>query len=180
MSGASTPIDHLPAFGADEQWVNVVVETPKGSRGKFKFDPQLGIFMLHHVLPLGSCFPFAFGFVPSTQAADGDPLDVLLLSEVEVATGIVVKARLIGIIEAEQTEIDGKVVRNDRLVAVPVGTLEDDPIAEIEELGDRTLREFEAFFVNYDHLHGKEFRPLHRRGPGAAMEALRRSILPTG
>lgn len=179
MNSAPTAIDRLQAFGADEQWINVVVETPKGSRGKFKFDPQLGIFMLHHVLPLGSCFPFAFGFVPSTQAADGDPLDVLLLSDVVVATGIVVKARLIGIIEAEQTESDGKVVRNDRLVAVPVGTLEDDPIADMQELGERTLGEFEAFFVNYDHQHGKEFRPLHRRGPGAAMAALRRSILPT-
>jgi inorganic pyrophosphatase len=54
--------------------VNVVAETPAGSRNKFKFDEQRGLFLLHKVLPIGAAFPFDFGFIPGTRAEDGDPL----------------------------------------------------------------------------------------------------------
>ena len=62
----------------DSPLVNVIVDTPAGSRNKFKFDERLGLFRLHKRLPLGARFPFDFGFVPGTRAADGDALDVLI------------------------------------------------------------------------------------------------------
>src|SRR6202030_2361459 len=97
--------------------LQVIVETPKGSRNKFSFDPEQEIFALKKVLPAGMVFPYDFGFLPKTIAPDGDPIDVLLLMDEPAFPGIAVRARLIGIIEGEQ--MDGKKrIRNDRLVAV--------------------------------------------------------------
>jgi inorganic pyrophosphatase len=97
--------------------LQVIVETPAGSRNKFAFDPEQEIFALKKVLPAGMVFPYDFGFLPKTIAPDGDPIDVLLLMDEPAFPGIAVRARLIGIIEGEQ--MDGKKrIRNDRLVAV--------------------------------------------------------------
>src|SRR5579864_7379650 len=106
-----------PFDKGDESTIRVVVETPKGSRNKYSFEPELGAFMLSRVLPDGMVFPYDFGFIPSTRGGDGDPLDVLLLMDEPVIPGCVVESRLIGVIEGEQIE-NGKTERNDRLVAV--------------------------------------------------------------
>src|ERR671933_2536230 len=97
--------------------LHVVIETPKGSRNKFKFDERLRLFRLSGVLPLGAVFPFDFGFVPCTSAPDGDPLDVLVLMDEPAFAGCLLTTRLIGVIEADQTE-EGQTVRNDRLIGV--------------------------------------------------------------
>src|SRR2546421_9974676 len=107
----------LPAW-AGAGVLRAVVEASQGSRNKLKSDPALGAFVLHKVLPLGTSFPFDFGFVPSTRAADGDPIDVLLLMDEPVAPGVVVPCRLVGVIEAEQGDASAKAKRNDRLLAV--------------------------------------------------------------
>ena len=75
---AGTNLFKLEAFH-DEEELNVVIETPKGSRNKYNYDEKLGLFKLGGVLPSGASFPFDFGFVPSTVGGDGDPLDVLVL-----------------------------------------------------------------------------------------------------
>lgn len=93
-----------PFFDGKRGVINVIVETPRGCRNKFKYDQKLGLYRLHSVLPAGAAFPYDFGFVPRTKAADGDPIDVLLLMDQPAFTGCVVAARLIGVIEAEQKE----------------------------------------------------------------------------
>src|SRR5919202_2577365 len=115
MSGGA--LAHLEPFDAASGEVNVIIETPKGSRNKFKYDEQRGLFKLSGVLPAGAVFPFDFGFVPSTRGEDGDPLDVLVLMDEPAFAGCLVPSRLIGVIEAEQTE-EGTTERNDRLIAV--------------------------------------------------------------
>jgi inorganic pyrophosphatase len=97
--------------------LQVVIETPKGSRNKFAFDPVQHIFALRKVLPAGMTFPYDFGFLPKTIAPDGDPFDVLLLMDEPAYPGVVVRSRLIGVIEGEQLE-GKKKNRNDRLLAV--------------------------------------------------------------
>src|ERR1700710_551126 len=110
---AKKRIDELKPFDEkDEQW-RVVIETPKGSHNKYRFDEQLGVFMLAGVLPEGMAFPYDFGFLPRTVGEDGDPLDVLLLMDAPAFCGCVVPSRLVGVIEAEQTEHDGELGRND-------------------------------------------------------------------
>lgn len=101
----------------DEEIVKVVIETPKGSRNKYAFDADERAFVLKKVLPAGMSFPYDFGFIPSTEAEDGDPTDVLVLMDEPAFTGCIVKCRLIGVIEGEQGE--GKnTERNDRLIGV--------------------------------------------------------------
>src|SRR3954469_16652836 len=102
-----------PRCDDDETW-NVIIETPKASRNKYAYDLQRGLFQLKKVLPLGNEFPFDFGFVPSTLADDGDPLDVLVLMSAPAFAGCLVQVRLVGVIEANQQEEDGKKGRNDR------------------------------------------------------------------
>ena len=113
---AEKSLESLDTFN-DEGDLNVVIETPKGSRNKYNYDEKLGLFKLGGVLPSGASFPFDFGFVPSTVGGDGDPLDVLVLMDEPAFAGCLVSARLVGVIEAEQTERDGEVlVEDDRLL----------------------------------------------------------------
>src|SRR6478672_5137473 len=78
-----------------EKKVQVIIETPKGSRNKYAWDQDQQIFELKKVLPEGMAFPHDFGFIPSTEADDGDPIDVLVLMDQPVFTGCLVKARLV-------------------------------------------------------------------------------------
>ncbi|MFN8470923.1 MAG: inorganic diphosphatase [Anaerolineae bacterium] len=107
----------MPTFDPDSGNLTVIIETPKGSRNKYKYDEKKRLFTLSKVLPAGASFPFGFGFVPSTRGQDGDPLDVLVLMDSPAFAGCLLECRLIGVIEAEQSE-DGKKERNDRLIAV--------------------------------------------------------------
>jgi inorganic pyrophosphatase len=108
----------LPPILNETGEIHAVVETPKGSRNKFDFDPETGCFELGSAMPAGVEFPFEFGFIPGTLGEDGDPLDLLILMEAPTFVGCVVRARLVGVIEAKQKEKDGKEERNDRLIAV--------------------------------------------------------------
>jgi inorganic pyrophosphatase len=153
----------LPTLDRDGSY-SVVVETPRGSRHKYKYEEETGLFALSGVLPAGAVFPFDFGFLPSTRGEDGDPLDVLLLLDDAAFAGCRVPARLLGVIEAEQTERDGTTVRNDRLVAVATDSHNHEHVRELEQLGESLLKEIEHFFVSYNEIKGKRFRPLRRAG----------------
>lgn len=159
----------------DRDRIRVVVETPKDSKVKLKFDEASGLLELSHVLPAGMVFPFDFGFVPGTRADDGDPLDILLLLEAPVPPGSVVPARLIGVIEAEQREKDGAWERNDRVLAVAADSALHRDADSVDDVTPALLEEIEAFFQNYDRLAGKEFRPIGRRGSKRAREAVEKA-----
>src|SRR6266704_3252520 len=96
--------DDMPAWDPDSGHLNVVVDTPKGSAIKFKYDSSNRIYKVSHILPPGTVFPFDFGSIPSTLAEDGDPLDVLILMEQPSFAGCLVPVRLVGVLEAEQTQ----------------------------------------------------------------------------
>jgi inorganic pyrophosphatase len=158
----------LAAFGADDGEVHVIVETPKGSRNKFNYDGEMGLFKLGGVLPAGAVFPFDFGFVPSTVGGDGDPLDVLLLMDEPAFAGCLVVTRLVGVIEAEQTEEDGETERNDRLIGVAAKARDYKGVRALAQLNENLVAEIEHFFVSYNEAKGKVFKPLSRGGPERA------------
>lgn len=162
-----------------EAMFQVIVETPKGCRNKFAFDREQKVFVLRKVLPAGMTFPYDFGFIPRTLAEDEDPIDVLLLMDEPAFPGIAVRARLIGVLEGEQTE-DGKRVRNDRLLAVAEANHLYAHIRSIEDLPGQTLRELEDFFVNYSRLDGRDFRVLKRGGPRAAQSLVEKALRAKG
>lgn len=156
--------------------VLAVIETPMGSRNKFKFDPKLGAFTLSGVLPQGMMFPHAFGFVPSTRAEDGDPEDILVIMDEPTFAGCVVHTRLIGVIEAEQKEKGGEKERNDRIIAVAAHSHDHSDLHNLADMNDNALKEIEQFFVNYNQERGKQFKVLGRKGPKTAWKLLKKSL----
>jgi inorganic pyrophosphatase len=166
-NGLADPVDLKPFDSADKQLLRVVIETPKGSRNKFAFDPKEHIYELKKVLPAGMTFPYDFGFVPSTKAEDGDPVDVLVLMDEPAFAGCLATCRLIGVIEGEQGD-KKKMVRNDRIVAVEKDAHSWADIKTMDDLGKRFCRELEEFFVNYHKLSGEQYRILGIKGPRQA------------
>jgi inorganic pyrophosphatase len=164
----------LRPIDKQEGLLQVIIETPAGSRNKFAYDPDQGIFTLKKVLPAGMTFPYDFGFLPRTIAGDGDPIDVLLLMDEPAFPGVAVRARLIGVIEGEQ--IDGKKrIRNDRLVAVADANHMYENVKKLTDLPKRWIKELEIFFVNYHGLEGKQYRLLGCKGADAAMRLIQQA-----
>jgi len=155
--------------------VHVIVDTPKGSSNKYKYDPELRLFKLSRIMPLGLHFPCDFGAIPSTAAADGDALDVAVIAEYPTFTGCLLTVRLIGVLEAEQTE-QGRTIRNDRLVAVPETPVNKPEMRQLRDLPKGSMAQLEQFFVGYNRAHGRQFKPLARRGARHAEQLLRAAI----
>ena len=165
----------LPARDAGTGLVNVIIDTPKGSRNKYKYDEKLGRFRLSKVLPLGAYFPYDFGFIPSTRGGDGDPVDVLVLMDEPAFVGCLAAVRLLGVLEAEQTE-KGKTVRNDRLVAVIETPYNRPEVRSLDEVPKTRLDEIEHFFTAYNQAEGRQFKPLGRKGPDVAEKRVREGM----
>ena len=161
-----------PLDGDKSKIIQVVVETPKGSRNKYAFDEDQKVFALKKVLPAGMAFPYDFGFVPSTLGDDGDPLDVLVLMDEPAFPGCLLKCRIIGIIEGRQ---GAKKLneRNDRIVAIENENHSFADIRHVNDLGKEFLRELETFFVNYHGLSDEKYKILGAKGPAAARKRLK-------
>jgi inorganic pyrophosphatase len=168
--GLSNPVTLKPV-DKDAGFIQVIIETPKGSRNKFAYDEEQNIFTVKKVLPAGMSFPYDFGFLPRTQAPDGDPIDVLLLMDEPAFPGIAVRARLIGVIQGEQVE-GKKRTRNDRLLAVAEMNHEYTYIKKLSDLPKQLVHELEQFFVNYHQLEGKQYKLLGCKGADVAMRAI--------
>jgi inorganic pyrophosphatase len=149
-----------------------IIETPKGCRNKFDYDPESNLFMLGGLLPEGMMFPFDFGFIPSTLAEDGDPLDILLLMDAPAHVGCLIEVRLIGVISAEQIE-DGKKETNDRLLGVPIHSYDHQDLTTIDDVSKTLLSQLEQFFVSYNKQRGKKFKIKNIGGPGKAVRLLK-------
>jgi inorganic pyrophosphatase len=154
--------------------LEVIIETPKGSRNKLKYDPASERLKLSKVMPEGMMFPYDFGYVPSTKAEDGDPLDVLVLTDEPLFPGCLVECKLIGVIEVEQTQ-EGEKYRNDRLIAVASASLLYSNINNLDELNSVVREQVEQFFVNYQRVRGVKLTILGHHGPERAVQTLRRA-----
>lgn len=161
--------------GEERGIILAIIETPKGSRNKFAFDAENKIFSLSRILPAGMVFPLDFGFLPRTKAGDGDPLDVLLIMDEPAYPGIAVRARLVGILEGEQTDEDGTKSRNDRLLAVAEASQIFAGITGLEDVPEVLRLQLEQFFVDYHHIQGREYRPLRWKGADAAIQSIEES-----
>jgi inorganic pyrophosphatase len=173
--GLADPSQLKPWDSREDKLVQVVIETPKASRNKYDFDQDLHVFELRKVLPAGMTFPYDFGFVPSTLADDGDPLDVLVLMDEPAFPGCVLKCRLIGIIEGQQLDKEKKKIRNDRIVAIEKHNHSFADIEHIDDLGNKFLDELEEFFVNYHRMLGKKYEVTGVGGPRKALRAIENS-----
>jgi len=165
-----------PAFAEEKNTVHAVIETPRGSRNKYNYDEQHDFFKLKRVLPAGTFFPFDFGFIPHTKGEDGDPLDVMVISDYPSHTGCVIECRVIGVFEVVQKEKRQKPVRNDRIFAVPRVSLNYSEIKKIEDLSDNLIKEVSHFFEYYTTMAGKEFRLIRTAGAVAAIRLIKNHL----
>lgn len=159
----------------DDGAFHVVVETPRHSRVKLKYDERLG-FVWSRPLTLGVQYPYDFGFFPRTQAEDGDPLDALVFTEQPSYPGVIVPARVIGALRVEQRRGRARVKRNDRIVVVPIDEKRRADVADVNEVPGRVLSELEEFFRASIALTEKVIR---FRGWAGATEA-RKIVLAAG
>jgi inorganic pyrophosphatase len=171
----SDPSHLSPSDIDDPASVQVIIETPKGSRNKYSFDAEQKIFSLKKVLPAGMTFPYDFGFIPSTRAEDGDPTDVLVLMDEPAFPGCLLKCRIIGVIEGQQgKKKSGE--RNDRIIAIEQDNHSYAHVRHVNDLGKKFVRELEEFFVNYHALGAKKYRILDVKGPNEARRRIQDGI----
>ena len=153
--------------------VHVVVEAPRGALAKTKWSPKLGAFELAHATMFGVVYPYDFGFIPSTKAEDGDPIDAMVLFDAPTWPGVIIRSRLVGVVRLVQRKTDdAPLVRNDRLIAVPSM---DQRVRDVGDLAPRVREELEEFFLTAALTTKKHARIEGWAGPDAAHEALDRA-----
>jgi inorganic pyrophosphatase len=151
--------------------VRVVIETPRGSRAKFNYDPELRIFTLAKSLLIGLTYPHDWGFVPSTKAEDGDPLDMMVIHDAATSPGLVLTCRVIGVLQIEQKSKHKK-ERNDRLFAVPRRSHSERDLRDVRDLSKPIQEELEKFFIATDELEDKKLEIIGWKGPKVALKAI--------
>jgi inorganic pyrophosphatase len=166
----NAPIDKISLYVPGGY--NVVVETPRGSRTKFAYDSKTRLFRAKKLLAIGFAFPFPFGFFPSTKAEDGDPLDVLVLTDADLPMGSLVQCRLLGGIAMEEAS-GRKTQRNDRLLAVPLLLHQNRPPYELLDMPRAELKDIEDFLVAYQLADGKKAKIVGRLDKSEAEKIVR-------
>jgi inorganic pyrophosphatase len=111
--------------------------------------------MLGGLLPEGMMFPFDFGFLPSSLGDDGDPLDIMVLMDAPAHVGCLIEVRILGVIDAEQTE-NGKTEKNSRLLGAAVHSYEHEDLETISDVSKTLLSQVEEFFVSYNKATRQE------------------------
>ena len=157
---------------------HVVVETPRGSRVKLEYDPAMGVFTVSHSLILGMSYPYDWGFVPSTKADDGDPLDAMIFWETPTFPGLVVPCRALGVLEIDQRRSGGRRrERNDRILFVPQDDDRTRGLTDIRQLAKRRRDELATFFRQVTAFTNKDVRILGWKGRRVAEALLKRSLI---
>ena len=152
--------------------MHVIIETPRGSTEKYDYDKDHNLFKLKKILPSGMTFPYDFGFIPHTKGEDGDPLDVIVISEYQSFPGCLVECRIIGAMTAKQSSAK-KTIRNDRYFGVPVLSTIFSHIKTVDDIPAVKLDELQQFFVNYNKVEGKKFKPLKILKPKEALALIK-------
>jgi inorganic pyrophosphatase len=167
----------LPTFSSADVF-HVVVESPRGSSLKLKYEPKWEAMSVSRPLPLGVVYPLDWGFIPATQAPDGDPLDSMLFWDATSSPGIVVACRAIGVLQVEQNRRNGMPedrVRNDRILAVPLAARREQEVMELGSIPRRVLEELEQFAIAVTALEGKDLAILGWGDAAAALTLVKQS-----
>jgi inorganic pyrophosphatase len=138
-------------YQASERTLDGVVEIPKGSKAKYEIDKATGLLRLDRVIFAAFVYPINYGFIPQTLGEDGDPLDILILSQVSIQPLCLVHCKIIGYMEM----IDGG-LRDEKIIAVPLEDASSSHLDDISDLPMDLKMELEHFFTQYKVLRNKQ------------------------
>lgn len=161
----------VPAGDLAPDIVNVVIEVPAHSSNKYEYDKATGMIRLDRVLYAAMRYPGDYGFVPSTLGGDGDPLDVIMLSTHAFLPGVLVEARVVGMLH--MTDDKGS---DNKILGVPVSDPRFAHVSGLEDVAAHTLAEIEHFFAEYKTLEGKRVLSEGWRDRAAAHAEIRQGI----
>jgi inorganic pyrophosphatase len=147
----SIDLEALPIGDGAPATVHAVVEVPVGSRSKYEYEPELGLIMRDRVLPGSVRYPMDYGFVPSTVAADGEALDVIVAAYDPAFPGCVLTVRPVGVLDMRDASGEDQTV-----LAVPDDDFRFAEIEGVDDLPRQNLLEIEEFFKVYKRLEGDE------------------------
>jgi len=142
---------HDVSFGENApDYVTGIIEIPKNSRAKYELDKATGMIVLDRVLASPMFYPTNYGFIPQTYCDDKDPLDILVLSEIEIVPLCLVESKIIGVMQM----IDGGEI-DDKIIAVAKGDRHWNHFNDLSDLPMHVLDEIRVFFENYKQLENK-------------------------
>lgn len=171
-------LDAIPAGANPPSEINVVIEISGGSGGgapvKYEIDKASGAVFVDRIVNTAMFYPCNYGFVPNSLHDDGDPTDVLVITDVALQPGTVIRCRPIGVLKMED---DGGM--DDKVMAVPVDKV--DPfqagIRELDDVPEKTRDRIRHFFEHYKDLEaGKWVKVIGWGNREEAEEILVRSI----
>ncbi len=153
------------------QTVTALIEIPKGSKGKYEVDKPSGLIKLDRVLYSSVHYPANYGFIPQTYAGDNDPLDILVISQIELPQLCLVDAKVIGVMRMiDKDEVD------DKIIAVAQNDISVNYINSLEELPPHTTKEIQRFFQDYKKLENRKIEIEEWAGKDKAYEIILDSI----
>lgn len=174
MANTFNPWHHVSPGNKETlpEYVNGIIEIPRGTRAKYELDKESGLIRLDRVLYSSVYYPANYGFIPQTYCEDKDPLDILILSQIEVVPNCIVTAKVIGVMRMlDNGEAD------DKIIGVAAGDPSVSHYNDIEELPQHTLSEVRSFFEDYTKLENKQIVVEHFLGKETAMEIIKDSFL---
>lgn len=151
--------------------VNAIIEIPKNTRAKYELDKESGLLLMDRVLYSSIYYPANYGFVPKTYCDDKDPLDILVLSQIDVVPLCIVPAKIIGVMRMlDEGELD------DKLIAVAANDMSVSHFNDISELPEHLLRETRHFFEEYKRLENKTVEVEDFQDAATAKQILKQSM----
>jgi inorganic pyrophosphatase len=163
---------HSVSFGKNApEIVNGIIEIPKGSRAKYELDKESGLLKLDRVLYSSVYYPANYGFIPQTYCDDKDPLDILILSQIQIVPLCIVQARVIGVMRM----IDGGEA-DDKIIAVAADDISVSHIDDINKLPAMFMEEIRHFFEEYKRLENKTVRVEEFQNAETAHQIILQSI----
>jgi inorganic pyrophosphatase len=145
------PWHHVPIGSKQPDIVQAIIEIPKGSKAKYEMDKETGMLRLDRVLFSSVYYPANYGFIPQTLGDDHDPLDILVLSQIDVEPLCIVEAKVIGVMRMlDNNEGD------DKIIAVAAHDMSINYINHISDLPVHFMLELRNFFEDYKKLENKK------------------------